>query len=75
MAREEEKECKEEIWYTDGGGSHMQSQSEYCDVLVDVFESRRHLCDMAEVMFEEDFLSLSPAVERGFRISCVIGPL
>lgn len=38
--------------------------------LVDVFEPGRHLCDMAEIMFEEDF-SVSLAVGWSFCPSCV----
>ena len=39
-------------------------------LLADVFEPGRHLCDMAEIMFEEDF-SVSLAVGWSFCPSCV----
>lgn len=58
-------------WWWVSHAEFVRSMGLYYDALVDVFEPKRRLCDMAEVMLEEDFVSLSLAVEWGSHTSCV----
>lgn len=58
-------------WWWVSHAEFLRSMGLYYDALVDVFEPKRRLCNMAEVMLEEDFVSLSLAVEWGSHTSCM----